>query len=73
MPGASSDDIHSLYATGFFLNIRVGADPTPKGYVVTYIVQAKPRLAAINFTGNKKYKRLQALEEAHLQGRGTLG
>lgn len=56
LPGASSDDIHSLYATGFFLNIRVGADPTPKGFVVTYIVQAKPRLAAISFTGNKKYK-----------------
>jgi len=55
LPGASSDDIHSLYATGFFLNIRVGAEPTPQGVVVTYILQGKPRLYAITFTGNKKY------------------
>ena len=56
LPGASSDDIHSLYATGFFYNIRVGAETTPKGIIVTYIVQAKLRLAEITFKGNKKYK-----------------
>ncbi len=55
LPGASSDDIHNLYATGFFLNIHVGAESTPQGYVVTYIVQAKPRLAGILFQGNKRY------------------
>ena len=55
LPGASSDDIHNLYGTGFFYNIRVTADPTPQGVVVTYVVQGKPRLYAINFTGNKKY------------------
>jgi outer membrane protein insertion porin family len=55
LPGASSDDIHNLYATGFFYNIRVGAEPTSKGVVVTYIVQAKPRLIGVIFKGNKKY------------------
>ena len=55
LPGASSDDIHNLYATGFFFNIRVGANPTPQGIVVTYFVQGKPRLVGITFKGNKKY------------------
>ncbi|MGA2866005.1 MAG: outer membrane protein assembly factor BamA [Verrucomicrobiota bacterium] len=55
LPGASSDDIHNLYATGFFQNIRVAAEVTPQGVVVTYIVQAKPSLVEIKFQGNKKY------------------
>ncbi len=55
LPGASTDDIHSLYGTGFFYNIRVADERTPNGVVVTYIVQGKPRLAEVFFKGNKKY------------------
>ncbi len=54
---ASSDDIHNLYATGFFQDIRVSAAPAtqPGWVVITYIVQAKPRLVDIRYEGNKRY------------------
>ena len=54
-PNVTQDDVHSLYATGQFYNIRVSADTADDGGVVlTYIVQARPRLADIKIEGNKK-------------------
>jgi outer membrane protein insertion porin family len=52
---AVDDDVRSLYGTGLFYNIRVGEEMTPDGMVLTYVVQPKPRLTAIKYTGNKKY------------------
>ncbi|MGO8836868.1 MAG: outer membrane protein assembly factor BamA [Limisphaerales bacterium] len=54
-PTATSDDIHSLYATGQFYNIRTTLDTgTNGGVVLTYLVQARPRLTDIKIEGNKK-------------------
>src|SRR5882724_2933172 len=54
-PNSTQDDIHSLYGTGQFYNIRVGADQADDGGVVlTFIVQARPRLTDIKLNGNKK-------------------
>ncbi|MFZ0828065.1 MAG: outer membrane protein assembly factor BamA [Verrucomicrobiia bacterium] len=54
-PAATEDDIHSLYATGQFYNIRVTVDPGDAGGVIlTYLVQARPRLTDIKIEGNKK-------------------
>jgi outer membrane protein insertion porin family len=51
----SQDDVHSLYATGQFYNIRVQVDNADDGGVVlTYIVQVRPRVTEIRFEGNKK-------------------
>ena len=56
-PAATESDIHSLYATGQFYNIRVALDQAPDGGVnVTYVVQPKPRLTEIKITGNKKIR-----------------
>jgi outer membrane protein insertion porin family len=52
---AVNDDINNLYGTGFFYNIRVTDDLTSEGIVLTYVLQGKPRLAEIRFSGNKKY------------------
>ncbi|MCX7866627.1 MAG: hypothetical protein N2438_05820, partial [Limisphaera sp.] len=38
-PASVDEDIRSLYATGQFYNVRVTADRTPEGIVLTYIVQ----------------------------------
>ena len=55
LPMATEDDIHALYATGQFYNIRVTAEPADDGGVVlTYVVQARPRLTDIKIQGNKK-------------------
>jgi outer membrane protein insertion porin family len=52
---ASEADIRGLYATGQFYNIRVSLDQAADGGVVlTYIVQARPRLTEIKIEGNKK-------------------
>jgi outer membrane protein insertion porin family len=54
-PNLTQDDVHSLYATGQFYNVRVSADSADDGGVVlTYIVQVRPRLTDIKLEGNKK-------------------
>lgn len=52
---ATDDDISNLYATGLFYNIRVARESTANGVVLTYLVQGKPRLTEIHFTGNKRF------------------
>jgi outer membrane protein insertion porin family len=57
VPGATSDDIHSLYATGQFYNIRISVEPADDGGVIlTFHVQARLRLTDIKLEGNKKLK-----------------
>ena len=55
-PGGTQDDVHSLYATGQFYNIRVAVDEAKdgNGVVVTYIVQVRPRITDIKLEGNKE-------------------
>src|SRR5689334_9380603 len=55
LPPALDDDIHNLYATGFFYNIQAQRKEEAAGLVLTYVVQEKPRLTDIKFQGNKKY------------------
>src|SRR5471032_3507217 len=44
-PNSTQDDIHTLYGTGQFYNIRASVDQADDGGVVlTFIVQARPRL-----------------------------
>jgi len=51
----TQDDVHSLYATGQFYNIRVQVDNANDGGVVlTYVVQVRPRITEIRFEGNKR-------------------
>jgi len=55
LPTSTQDDVHSLYATGQFYNIRVSVDPADDGGVnLTFIVQARPRITEIKLEGNKK-------------------
>jgi outer membrane protein insertion porin family len=55
LPNSTQDDVHSLYGTGQFDNIRVTADAADGGGVIlTFIVQAHPRVTEIKLNGNKK-------------------
>ena len=60
------DDVRNLYGTGYFYNIRVAEEitsteadaagiPVPKTVTLTYVVQGKPVLTEIRFSGNKRY------------------
>jgi len=55
--GCTQDDVHSLYATGQFYNIKVSVEQADDGgVIVTYIVQVNPRITEIKLVGNKKLK-----------------
>jgi len=55
LPGLTEDDVHSLYGTGQFYNIRVSRDYADDGGVILiYNVQARPRITEIKIEGNKK-------------------
>lgn len=55
LPATVDDDLRNLYATGLFYNIRVSREQADAGLVLTYVVQAMPRLTDIKFSGNKKF------------------
>ncbi len=65
MPGLTQDDVHSLYSTGQFYNIRVAVDQADDGGVIlTYTVQPRPRISEIKVEGeneltyNKVHKKI---------------
>ncbi len=49
------DDVRNLYNTGYFYNIRVAQELADGGVKLIYIVQGKPLLTDIKFTGNTKF------------------
>jgi outer membrane protein insertion porin family len=54
-PNLTEDDVHALYSTRQFYNIRVAVDQVGDGGVaLTYLVQVRPRLTEIKLEGNKK-------------------
>jgi outer membrane protein insertion porin family len=53
-PSITEDDVHALYGTRQFYNIRVAVDQAGDGGVIlTYHVQVRPRLTEIKLEGNK--------------------
>ena len=56
-PQATENDIHALYSTGEFYNIRVSIERAADGGVnLAYIVEGKPRLVQIKIVGNVKVR-----------------
>jgi outer membrane protein insertion porin family len=54
-PLAVDDDVRNLYTTGFFYNIQVTRQETPDGWILTYVLQANPKVTDIKIVGNTKY------------------
>ena len=52
-----------LYATGFFRNVRVADQTQAEGRTLTYIIQCKPRLSDIKFTGSARFNDAQLREQ----------
>ena len=49
------DDVRNLYNTGYFFNIRVAEERVDGGVKLIYVVQGKPLLTDVRFTGNTKF------------------
>lgn len=57
------DDVRNLYGTGFFSNIQVTETNSAEGVTVTYVLQGKPLLTDIKFSGNNKFSRSKLLKK----------
>ena len=62
-PKVVFEDIPNLYATGLFANIQITDRRTSDGVELTYILRGKPRVTAINFTGNTKFSNAKLLKK----------
>ncbi|MEY2408121.1 MAG: outer membrane protein insertion porin family [Verrucomicrobiota bacterium] len=51
------DDVRTLYATGYFLNIKVAEERTDDGIALLYILQARPKIIDILYKGNTKFSK----------------
>ena len=52
LPRSLSRDLKAVYAMGYFDDIRIEADDSPGGKIVTFRVTEKPTVKAIAFKGN---------------------
>src|SRR5262245_41760178 len=52
---AIDDDVRTLIGTGYFYNVQITEDRTGEGVILVFVVQGKPTITEILFTGNKKY------------------
>ncbi len=48
------NDFKRLWGTGFLNDLKIKTDETPAGWKVTFVVEEKPLIKAIEYTGNKK-------------------
>ena len=62
-PDATTDDIRTLKATGYFYNIQVAVERTDGGVKLVYVVQGQPVLSDIRFEGNRKYGNTKLLKK----------
>ncbi len=62
-PNSIENDIKNLMGTGFFHDVRVVRDVKDEGLALTYVVQGKPILTDIRFTGNKKFSAAKLLKK----------
>ena len=58
-----NNDIKSIYKMGYFDNVSADVEDTPQGKVITFLVQEKPTIVEVNYTGNKEIKSKE-IEEA---------
>jgi len=50
-------DVKNVYRMGFFENVWVTSEPAPGGIAITYNVQERPYITAIEFEGNENVER----------------
>jgi outer membrane protein insertion porin family len=54
-PGAIAKDIRNIYKMGYFENIRVESENSPRGKIIIFHVKEKPTIRKITFSGNKVF------------------
>jgi outer membrane protein insertion porin family len=54
-PKQLSEDLRAIYGMGYFDDLRVDAQPDPKGKIITFHVKEKATIRRIKFKGNKHF------------------
>ncbi len=52
-PDTVSEDLKRVYGMNFFDDVKVDVSDSPDGKVITFIVDEKPSIQAVNFNGNR--------------------
>ncbi len=51
-----AEDLKSVYAMGYFEDVRIEAEDGPDGKTITFLVTEKPTIRSIHFTGNRIFE-----------------
>lgn len=62
-----SEDLKAVYAMGYFDDIRIEAENTPKGKIITFRVKEKPTVRHIHIKKSKVYDEKQILESLDIR------
>jgi outer membrane protein insertion porin family len=60
---AIDDDVRNLYATGYFLNVRVFDKREADGVGLLYVLQGLMKITDLTFTGNKRFTKEELLRK----------
>ncbi len=59
-----SRDLKSIYSMGYFDDIRIEAQESPKGKIITFRLKEKPTIRMITLKGNKVFEEKEVREDA---------
>ena len=62
-----SEDLKSVYSMGYFEDIRIEAEKSPEGKIVTFRVKEKPTLRNIRIKGNVAFDDEKILEDVNIK------
>jgi outer membrane protein insertion porin family len=71
-PSIVREDLKNLYQMGFFQDVRVEKRDWERGKALVFVVEEKPIVKEIVFTGNKALKTSDLLEVVDLKARSVL-
>jgi outer membrane protein insertion porin family len=71
-PSAVREDLKAIYLLGFFQDVRVEKRDWERGKALVFVVEEKPVVKEIVFTGNKELKTSDLLEVVDLKPRSVL-
>ncbi len=61
-PGGFTSDVRAIFEMGYFDDVRVEAEDTPEGRVITFIVKEKPTVHTVSVKGARALTREEVLE-----------
>jgi len=71
-PRAIREDVNAIFQLGYFQDVRVEKRDWDRGKAIVFVVEEKPVIKEIKFSGNKKIKTSDLLEVMDLKPRTVL-